>query len=125
VVGVYYRLPDQAEPINEALLQIQEASRSQSLFLLGDFNHPDICWKSNTASCRQHNTLLEYIEHNFLSQVIDSPIRGGAILDLLVTNINELIGDVKIGGSLGCSDHTLVKFAVLREKVRQRVKSGP
>ena len=36
------------------------------------------------------------------------------ILDLLVTNASELIGDIKIGGSLGCSDHALVEFAVLR-----------
>ncbi|PKU31387.1 mitochondrial fission process protein 1 [Limosa lapponica baueri] len=44
VVGVYYRLPDQGEPIDETfLLQLQEASFSQALVLLGDFNPPDIC----------------------------------------------------------------------------------
>jgi len=32
----------------------------------------------------------------------------------MVANASELIGDIKIGGSLGCSDHTLVEFAVLR-----------
>jgi len=37
------------------------------------------------------------------------------ILDLLVTNASELIGDVKIGGSLGCSDHMLVELMLLRE----------
>ena len=53
---------------------------------------------------------------NFISQVaIDSPTRGNAILDLLVINASELIGDVKIGSSLGCSDHTLVEFTVLRD----------
>ena len=66
VVGVYYRAPDQGEPIDEAfLLQLQEASRSQVLILLGDFNHPDICWKSSTASCRQSRRRLECIEDNF------------------------------------------------------------
>ena len=68
VVGVYYRPPDQEELIDEAFfLQLQEASRSQALVLLGDFNHPDICWKSNTASCRQSSRFLECIEDNFLS----------------------------------------------------------
>jgi len=43
VVGVYYRPPDQREPTDEAFfLQLQKASHSQSLVLLGDFNHPDI-----------------------------------------------------------------------------------
>ena len=52
-------------------------------------------------------------EDNFLSQVIDSHARGDAILDLLVTNASELIGDIKTGGSLGFSDHTLVELAVV------------
>ncbi|GAB0203436.1 hypothetical protein GRJ2_002809200 [Grus japonensis] len=116
VVGVNYRPLNQGEPIDKAfLLQLQEASCSQALILLGDFNHPDICWKSSTASCRQSRRLLECIEDNFLSQVIDSPTRGDAILDLLVTNTSELTDDIKIGGSLGCSDHALVEFTVLRD----------
>ncbi|KAK4806137.1 hypothetical protein QYF61_001060 [Mycteria americana] len=100
---------------HEQVESLWEASRSQDLVLLGDFNHPDICWKSSTASCRQSGRLLECIEDNFLSQVIDTPTRGDATLDLLVTNASELISDVKTGGSLGCSDHALVEFAVLRD----------
>ena len=33
----------------------------------------------------------------------------------MVTNASELVGDVKIGGSLGCSDHALVELMLLRE----------
>jgi len=62
------------------------------------------------------------MEDNFLSQVIHSLTRGQAILDLLVTNASELIGDRRIRGSLDCSDHALVEFGGIR--VRQRVKSG-
>jgi len=55
VVGVYYKLPDQGEPTDEAFfLQLRETLRSQSLILLGDFNHPDIWWKSSTVSCGQY-----------------------------------------------------------------------
>ena len=67
-------------------------------------------------SCRQSRRYLECIEDNFLSQVIDSPTREDAILDLLATTRSELIGDVSIGGILGCSDDALVRFAVLRDK---------
>ncbi|KAK4831255.1 hypothetical protein QYF61_016725 [Mycteria americana] len=66
-------------------------------------------------SCRQSRRLLEFIEDNFLTQVTDTPTRGEVILDLMVTNASELISDVKIGGSLGCSDHALVEFTVLRD----------
>ena len=44
VVGVHYRLPDRGGPTDKAfLLQLREASCSQALILLGDFNHADIC----------------------------------------------------------------------------------
>ncbi|KAK4819764.1 hypothetical protein QYF61_011364 [Mycteria americana] len=108
--------PNQGEPTDEAFfLQLQEASYSQALFLLGYFNQPYICWKRSMASCKQSGRLLECIEGNFLTHVIDTPTQGDEILDLMVTNASELISDIKIGGSLGCSDHALVEFTVLRD----------
>ena len=89
--------------------------RSQAIILLGHFNHPNICWKGSTASCSQSRRFLECIEDNFLSQVIATSTRGDAILDRMVTKASELIGDVKIGGSLGCSDPVLVEFTPLRD----------
>lgn len=48
-VGVYYRLPDQEEEIDEAFYKMLEiASQSLALILMEDFNCPDICWISNT-----------------------------------------------------------------------------
>jgi len=105
MVGVYYRLRNQGEEVNEAfLLQLQEASCSQALILLGSFNHPDICCKSSRASCKQFRRLLECIENNFLIQATGSPARGEALLDLLLTNIIKLTRVVNTGGRLGCSD---------------------
>jgi len=65
------------------------------------------------------------MEKFFLSQLIDSPTRGDVILDWLVTNATEVISDIKIGGSLGCSSHALVEFTVLRDKgqVKSKVKT--
>jgi len=47
------------------------------------------------------------------------------ILDLMVTNAKEPIGNVKTGGNLGCSDHTMVDFIVLRdmEKAKRKVRA--
>jgi len=74
VMGVYYRPPDSGKPTDETFFfQLQEASGLQSLILLGDFNHPNICWKSSTASCSQFRRFPECTEDNFLSQVIDTP----------------------------------------------------
>lgn len=124
--GVYYRLPDQGKPVDEAfLLQLQEALCSQPLVLLGDFNCPDICWESSTVSCRQSRRLPECMEDNLLTQVNNSPAREDALLYLLVTNTRPVIRNIKIRGSLHCSDHALVKLAVLRKMGQVRVKLGP
>jgi len=126
VAGVYYRLPNQREPIDEAsVLQLQDTLHLQSLVLLWDFKHPNICWKSSMVGCRQSRILLEYIENNFLNQVIHSPTRGDVILDLLVTNASGLIHDIMIGGSLGFSDHALVGLAILMDmgQVKSKVKT--
>jgi len=42
----------------------------------------------------------------------------------MLTSASELIGDVKTGVSLGCTDHALVKFTLLRDtgKVRSVVR---
>ena len=49
---------------------------------------------------------------------MDTPTQRDAILDLMVTNESELTGDTKIGGSLGCRDHTLVESTVLGDMVK-------
>jgi len=116
VVGVYYRPPSHRSLLTKPFTPATGGFvLVPQLVLLGDFNHPNLCWKISKMSCRQSGRLPDCMDNNFLGQVIDSPTRGCAILDLLVTNTRELSGDVRIGGSLGCSGDTLVEFAVPRD----------
>lgn len=39
--------------------------------------------------CRR---FLEYFDGNFLTQVVEEPMSGGALLDLILTKKNELAG---------------------------------
>lgn len=57
----------------------------------------------------------EGILEDNLRQEIDIPARWNALLELMVVDTSELIGDIKTGGSLGCSDHALVELAVPRK----------
>ncbi|GAB0205201.1 hypothetical protein GRJ2_002985700 [Grus japonensis] len=119
VVGVYYRPPDQEEDVDEAFCrQLEVASRSQALVLMGDFSHPDICWKGNTARHTQSRRFLQSTDDNFLTQVVEKPTRRGVLLDLILTNKEGLVEDVKAGGSLGYSDHEMVEFRILRGRSR-------
>ncbi|GAB0202608.1 hypothetical protein GRJ2_002726400 [Grus japonensis] len=123
IAGVCYRPPDQGDGADEALYrQIGAASCSQALVLIGDFNHPDICWRDNAAERKQTRKFLECVDDNFLLQVTEEPMRRGAMLDLILTNKEGLIGDVKLKGSLGCSDHKMVEIKILREARRAHSK---
>jgi len=66
---------------------------------------PDILWKNIMVKCRQPRRLLDCIEDNYRSQVIDSPSRADAVLDLLLSKASELIGDIRTGSCLVCTDH--------------------
>jgi len=46
--------------------------------------------------------------------VIEEPTRRRGLLVLTLTNREGLTGDVKAEGSLGCSNHEVVKFRILR-----------
>ncbi|GAB0180427.1 hypothetical protein GRJ2_000508000 [Grus japonensis] len=89
---------------------------------MGDFNHPDICWRDNTAGHKQSRRYLEYTDNNFLLQVTEEPTRRGAMLDLVLTNKEGLVGNVKLRGSLGYSDHEMVEFKILRAARRVHSK---
>ncbi|KAM9591475.1 uncharacterized protein ACIBXB_006271 [Morphnus guianensis] len=116
VLGVCYRPPDQVEETDESFYKrLAVVSESCALVLVGDFNFPDICWKYNTAVSKQSRRFLEYVEDNFLTQLVGEPTRGGALLDLLFTNREGLVGGVMVGGRLGLSDHEMVEFSILGE----------
>ncbi|GAB0195031.1 hypothetical protein GRJ2_001968400 [Grus japonensis] len=87
IAGVCYRPPDQGDRADKALYrQTGAASCSQALVRMGDFNHPDICWRDNAAEHKQSRKFLECVNDNFLLQVIEEPTRRGAMLDLILTN---------------------------------------
>jgi len=106
--------PDQEEEVDEAFYkQLQTASQSQALVLMGHFNHPDISWEVHTARHTQSRRFLQSIKNNFLMQVVEEPTRRGTLLDPVLTNKEGLVEDVKAGDSLVCSDHEMVNFRIL------------
>jgi len=125
VVGVCYRPPDQEDEMDEAFYkQLEVALRSAALILMGDLNHPDICLQSNMARHTRSWQLLQCIDDNFLMQVVEELMWRGVLLDLVFPNKEELVGDVKAGGSLGCSDHEVVEVKILCGKIKAISRSA-
>jgi len=89
---------------------------------MGNFNHPDIYWRDNTAGHKKSMRFLECISDNIVTQVIEEPVRRGAPLDLILASDEGLIGAVKAEGSTGCSDHEIMEFRILRGGRRAKSK---
>ncbi|PKU47773.1 nipped-b-like protein [Limosa lapponica baueri] len=122
-VGVCYRPPNQSSEVDEAFYkQLGEILKSFAIVLVGDFNLPDICWEYNTADREQFRRFLECVEDNFLMQLISELTRESALLDLLLVNREELVGEVEVGGRLGHSDHEMIEFSILGETRRKAVR---
>ena len=62
------------------------------------------------AHCKKSRRLQECAEDNLLVQVVDKSTSYETLMDLLLTNIKEIIKEVKIGSS----NHDLVEFAISR-----------
>ncbi|PKU28864.1 dtw domain-containing protein 2 [Limosa lapponica baueri] len=85
-LGVCYKPPEKDDQADETLYkQIREASCSQALVVMGNFNHPDSCWKDNTVGHKKSRKFLECVDDNFL-QMVEKPKRNGLMLDLVLTN---------------------------------------
>ncbi|PKU42060.1 glycerol kinase [Limosa lapponica baueri] len=61
---------------------------------------------------------LECVNDNFHLQMIEEPTRKRAMLDLVLTNKEGLVGNAKFKGSLGCSDDEMVEFKIHRAAQR-------
>ena len=57
---------------------------------------------------------LAPVEDDFLVQVLDGPSRGEALPEPVLANAVESMREVKLGGSLGCSDHAVLESVTLR-----------
>lgn len=121
IVGFCYKPPNQECGVDEVLYrQIIATSNLRTLALIGDFNHGDIRWRDNTAGHEQSLRFLECVNDNFVIQVIEEPAREGAMLGFVLTSREQLMGNVVLQDSLGCSGHEMVEFEVVKAVSKQQ-----
>ncbi|XP_060136500.1 uncharacterized protein LOC132592834 [Zootoca vivipara] len=98
-------------------------SKGSEIVVMGDFNYPDICWMSNSAKSIRSNRFLTGLADNFIVQKVGEATRGSAILDLVLTNSDDLVSGVEVAGSLGGSDHALLEFIIQRKGAAKHTKT--
>lgn len=98
-----------------------------NIVIMGDFNLPIIQWDTNevyggSASDRQQsNTFLSFIDEFILKQLIDTPTRERSILDLLLTNNEDIFSAINIEDTV-MSDHRLVIMDTTFDTTKERVR---
>ncbi|XP_070619981.1 polyadenylate-binding protein 4 isoform X1 [Erythrolamprus reginae] len=114
-IGVYYRPPNQTDTMDDLFTcQLTDICNKLSTTIMGDFNYPDINWKTNSAPSGKSAKFLSSLADNFLTQKVETGTRGNAILDLILTNREETIEGTEEEGKLGESDHVILKFNIVQ-----------
>lgn len=122
VFGVCYRSPSSSitfiNELHDAINAISTRYPSSCLFLLGDFNFPNICWNTQPPHLSPFSTeasnFLDLCSVFSLSQLITQPTRTlnntASTLDLILTNRPDFASSVTY--SPGLSDHLLLTFHI-------------
>ena len=113
VIGVIYRPPNLNRDDSKLLWsEINKASQSNKVCIVGDINYPNIDWTYQIGD-NESDEFLEVVLDNFLIQYVNSPTRGNNILDLVFSNKDNIISNVEISSELGNSDHKSITFNLL------------
>ncbi len=133
-VGCIYRSPNANEECNAALCQSMSALNQEDsdLIIVGDFNHPEVDWASSTCHKDEDHPasiFLEAVRDGLLTQHVKEPTRWREkqtpnTLDLILTNKEGLVSDIKVNAPLGKSDHGIITFKIHCTKVIQ-TKASP
>ena len=115
LLALVYRPPGPETQGYQDLLQrlqdkIDELSGNTTvpdLYIMGDFNYPDIDWSRGLQQDNQAAGVREFITRNFLTQVVNQPTRGNNTLDLVLTNVPRYVVEVRVEPTT-LSDHDLV-----------------
>ena len=113
VLGVVYRAPLTPlgvllDDLSHFVDQFEVDSTSPDIYLVGDFNFPDIIWDSYSGGPDPSSLgLLKFVETHFLHQLVKCPTRGSNILDLVFTNRPDYVLETVVSESF-VSDHRMV-----------------
>ena len=114
--------------VKEYLFALASKKRLDKHILIGDLNFPEILWPDTTTTVELHKNFLKLFMTDLgHDQLIAKPThKGGNVLDLLFTNIPNLVSKVNVlGYKEACSSdhfgiHLEIKLNVSQSKTAKR-----
>lgn len=88
-------------------------SSNESVFVVGDFNCPDIDWSIINGASPSSSALCDLVFDLNISQIVESPTHvKGNTLDLVLTNSAHLVTSIDVlSDKFQYSDHFLIDFS--------------
>lgn len=66
----------------------------------------------NVVGDQESDEFLNVVQDNSLQEAIREPTIGHSVLHVVMTNNDNMVTDVQVGGQLGSNDHNLTRFKV-------------
>lgn len=115
LVSVVYVPPSIDSPSFDSLLSYLGSlfSSGERVFVMGDFNCPDIQWSTLSCTSPLSAALCDFVFDLNIYQAVESPTHTmGNVLDLVLTNSADLLTNITTSTNCCTSDHFIVKFAI-------------
>ena len=122
LAGCVYRSPSSSDINGKNLRSLIKEASSKSyshLLIAGDMNYPSINWDDWSTPGDNQNSedflFIEELRASYLYQHINEPTRGRGtnephVLDLIITNEEDMVDNIEINSPLGKSDHSVIEY---------------
>lgn len=135
LISLIYRRQDlpvsNAEKLND-LFEILAQRKATHKVVIGDFNYPQIDWHTESSTVSNDHIASKFLKASkdsffYQHQITPTRHRVGQranTLDLVFTNSEELVSDLKVEAPLGKSDHfsLLITLSVTASKTEKKSK---
>ena len=130
-MGVCYRTPTDSifgsgnhVALQELVTELAESKRH--FMLVGDLNYSFKKWPLDAdtdAPTEEARQFIDCLDDNFLTQHVTVPTRNNSILDLIITDEQDMIHDILDLGALVNSDHNALQWRThVRTETAERVR---
>ena len=128
LVGCMYKSPNSTKDNVEKMLTTIKNDKMNSydtIVITGDFNYPKIKWEGG-LNTGENEVFVETLKDAYLIQKVKNPTRNirqdqrANIVDLVLTNDENMISDIVHIAPIGASDHDVLLFQMNMSKVRKK-----
>ncbi len=107
-----YRSPNASTQMNEELNDFLDKRRNPTI-IVGDLNYPSIDWTAGSSSHNDEQHFLDTMISNDITQLVQEPTHEqGNLLDVILTNCCNKVGDISYDSESRVSDHYILEFTM-------------